>query len=535
MELYERIRRDRRVEGVSIRGLADRYGVHRRTVRQALASATPSGRKTAERASPALGPYKDTIRGWLTADLDVPRKQRHTARRVWQRLVAEHDAQVAEPTVRAFVAEVKAELANTAGDVTVVQEHAPGADAEVDFGEFRARIAGQLLVLHLFVMRLSASGRGFAAAFAHQAQEAFFEGHVLAFAHFGGVPTGLVRYDNLKAAVLRILVGRDRVENERFIALRSHYGFDAFYCTPGVAGAHEKGGVEGEVGRFRRRHLVPLPAFDTLDDLNAHLAAAMATDDGRRIGRRRETVGEAFAAEAPLLAALPDTPFDCARLLEAKVDAKARICVIQSFYSVPVRLARRRVTVRLGARHLEVLDPVGGAVVATHPRSLHKGSQDLALDHYLEILARKPGALAGATALVQARASGVFTATHDRYWTAARRDLGDAAGTRALIDVLLLHRRMPTADILVGIDAALQVGSTLPELVAIEARRLRDATLAPVVPIDTALGRYDRPAPGLASYDQLLADTPTTAVETPASPAATPTPAATVRMIGPCS
>ena len=210
MELYERIRRDRRVEGVSIRGLADRYGVHRRTVRQALASATPSGRKTAERASPALGPYKDTIRGWLTVDLDVPRKQRHTARRVWQRLVDEHDARVAEPTVRAFVAEVKAELANTAGDVTVVQEHAPGADAEVDFGEFRARIAGQLLVLHLFVMRLSASGRGFAAAFAHQAQEAFFEGHVLAFAHFGGVPTGLVRYDNLMASVLRILVGCDR-------------------------------------------------------------------------------------------------------------------------------------------------------------------------------------------------------------------------------------------------------------------------------------------------------------------------------------
>ena len=138
--------------------------------------------------------------------------------------------------------------------------------------------------------------------------------------------------------------------------------------------------------------------------------------------------------------------------------------------------------------------------------------------------------MAGATALSQARTSGVFTATHDRYWTAARRDLGDTAGTRALIDVLLLHRRMPPADILAGIDATLQVGSTLPELVAIEARRLRDATLAPVVPIEAALGRYDRPTPGLAGYDQLLADTPATVtVETTASSAAT------VRMIGPCS
>jgi hypothetical protein len=372
-------------------------------------------------------------------------------------------------------------------------------------------------------MRLSASGRAFAVAFAHQAQEAFFEGHVLAFAHFGGVPTGLVRYDNLKAAVTRILVGRDRVENERFVALRSHYGYDSFFCEPGVAGAHEKGGVEGEVGRFRRRHLVPVPEFASLDDLDAHIVAAMAKDDDRRIGSRAQTVGEAFAVEAPLLGPLPAEPFDCTRLLDAKVDAKARVCVIQSFYSVPVRLARRRVTVRLGARRLQVLDPNGGAVVAVHPRSLHKGSQDLQLDHYLEILSRKPGAMAGSTALAQARTAGVFTDTHDRYWTAARRQHGDGVGTRALIEVLLLHRRMPAADVLAGIDATLQAGSTAPELVAIEARRIRDATVAPVIPIETGLDRYDRPAPGLAGYDQLL--TRDTAPHDPA----------TVTMIGPCS
>jgi len=223
VELFERIRREHRDEGVSIRALAERHRVHRRTVRQALDNAVPPARKPPERQAPALGAHEATIRGWLEADQAAPRKQRHTARRVWQRLRDERGAEVAESTVRAFVAGVKAELAGRAGEVTIGQEHAPGEEAEVDFGEFQAFIDGVGLRLWLFVMRLSCSGRGFATAFAHQAQEAFFEGHVLAFAHFGGVPAGRVRYDNLKPAVTRILLGRDRVENERFVALRGHY------------------------------------------------------------------------------------------------------------------------------------------------------------------------------------------------------------------------------------------------------------------------------------------------------------------------
>jgi transposase len=422
---------------------------------------------------------------------------------VWQRLRDERGAVVAESTVRAFVAQVKAELARDVTRVTVPQEHAPGEEAEVDFGEFGVVVAGVGVRLWLFVMRLSWSGRGFATAFSHQAQEAFFEGHVRAFAHFGGVPAGRIRYDNLKPAVTRILLGRDRVENERFVALRSHYGFDSFFCEPGVEGAHEKGGVEGEVGRFRRAHLVPVPRVACLAELNQLLAAKLAADDARRIAHRAQTVGEAFTLERARLHPLPAEPFDPARLLSAKVDAKARVCVLQSWYSVPVRLAGRRVVVRLGAQELEVLD--GGRVVAVHQRSLHKHTQDLLLDHYLEVLARKPGALGGSTALAQARAQGVFTPQHDRFWAQARRDHGDGAGTRALVEVLLLHRTLPVEAIGAGIDAALRVGSTDPELVAIEARRLTEAPLAPVVPIQQALARYERPTPRLDGYDSLLA------------------------------
>jgi len=504
VELYEGIRKANREEGLGVRALASRFHVHRRNVREALASATPPDRKVPERLSPALGPYRDTIREWLTADLSAPRKQRHTAHRVWVRLRDEHGAEVAESTVRAYVGEVRFELANHARVVTVPQTHGPGEQAEVDFGEFMAWIDGVFTKLWMFCMRLSHSGRGFHLAFANQAAEAFLEGHVEAFAHFGGVPSGHIRYDNLKPAVIKVLLGRARLENERFVALRSHYFFDSFYCEPGIGGAHEKGGVEGEIGRFRRNHLVPVPHFTSLSELNAFMASCDAADDDRHIARRPETVGQAAAAEVAHLLALPTDDFDVTTTLHAIVDTKARICVRQALYSVPAGLARRRVEVRLGARSFDVV--AAGKVVATHERSLHKGTEDLVLDHYLEILTRKPGAMPGSIALAQARATGAFGKTHDAFWAAARHRLGDGAGTRALIGVLLLHRTMAAESVIAGMAAALGIASVDPEVVAVEARRHADTATIPVtvvVPIGARLSQ--RPAPGLGAYDELLA------------------------------
>jgi hypothetical protein len=366
-----------------------------------------------------------------------------------------------------------------------------------------AWIEGVWVKCWMFCLRLSHSGQGFHVAFCHQAQEAFFEGHVLAFAHFGSVPAR-IRYDNLKSAVIKVLLGRDRLENPRFVALRSHYGFDSFYCLPGIDGSHEKGGVEGEVGRFRRRHLVPVPRVADLAELNELITVGDRVDDGRHIAWRAQSVGEAAAAERAWLRRLPAEPFDSTTILAAvKVDLKGRICVRQSFYSVPVRLARRTVTVRLGAQQLEAV--ADGKVVARHLRSLHKGTEDLVLDHYLEILVRKPGAMPGSTALAQARAAGAFGPVHERFWIEARRRLGDGAGTRALIGVLLLQRRTPAAVVTEAMDAALAIGSVDPEVVAIEARRIHPRRpAAPVVPIGTG-ARDVRPVPRLSGYDSLLA------------------------------
>ena len=220
----------------------------------ALASAVPPPRRSyPRRPRPAIGPYVQVIDGWLLADRDAPRKQRHTARRAWQRLVAEHGATLAEVTVSRYVARRRAELGLDRVEVTVPQAHLPGAEAEVDFGEFHAAVAGTLLKLWMFVMRLSCSGRAFHVAFATQAQEAFLQGHVLAFEYFGAVP-GRVRYDNLKPAVVRVLRGRDRSESERFIALRSHYGSGLVLLRPG------QGRCARERRRGRRDRPVPPPS-----------------------------------------------------------------------------------------------------------------------------------------------------------------------------------------------------------------------------------------------------------------------------------
>jgi hypothetical protein len=176
VELFEKIRRDRRIDEPSIRELADRHGVHRRTVRQALADAVPPPRKVYPvRPRPAIDGWATVIDAWLIADKDIPRKQRHTARRIWQRLVAEHQATLSEVTVSRYVARRRVELGLATREVAIPQTHLAGAEAEVDFGEFYATIAGLVVKCWMFVMRLSHSGKAFHVAFATQAQEAFLD------------------------------------------------------------------------------------------------------------------------------------------------------------------------------------------------------------------------------------------------------------------------------------------------------------------------------------------------------------------------
>jgi transposase len=472
VDVFAEIRRDARVEGLSVRELARRHKVHRRTVRAALESAQPPARKAHVRSSPRLEPFISAIDEMLTTDLEAPRKQRHTSTRILARLADEHAATaLSYSTVRDYVRVRRVEIEVAAGrrvNAFVPQGHAPGAEAEVDFGEVWVILAGVKTKCHLFVFRLSHSGKAIHRVYSTQGQEAFLEGHIDAFETIGGIPTRHIRYDNLTSAVTKVLFGRNRVENPRWVLFRSHYGFDSFYCEPGIKGAHEKGGVEGEVGRFRRNHLSPMPVVDSLAELNDRIRAWDQADDGRRISTRIRTVGVDFTVEQPLLAPLPLERFDPGLSLTPRVDRSSLVTVRMAKYSFPSRLIGRQVRVSLRASELVVFD--ARTVVARHPRVVARGGESVDLDHYLDVLKLKPGALPGSTALAHARATGAFKSAHEAFWAAARKTDGDAVATRELIDVLLLHRSMDAADVVAGLQAAVTVGAVTADVVAVEAR-----------------------------------------------------------------
>jgi transposase len=506
VELYEQIRIAARDEGLGLRALAKRFRVHRRDVRAALVSPEPPERRQGSWPSPLSGPHHDWIRQVLRVDLTAPAKQRHTAKRIRDRLAEEHQVLLGASTCRAIVAKLRVEVAAEqdmpARIVFVPQTRLPGAEAEVDWGKFTAVIGGVPLTLSLFSMWLAFSSRGFHRAYVNEAQESFTDAHVRAFQHFGGVPR-MVRYDNLKTAAIKILQGRSRIENARFVALRSHYGFESFFCEPGIRGAREKGGTEGDIGKFRRNKLVPVPVFDTLNDLNVYISQADLDDDARFVVGRNtghpsagESVHGLFVFEQGTLWALPTEAFNAVTRLSVRVDSKARVCVRNCFYSVPARFVDRRLNVELGAETVTIIGS-DGKRVAVHQRALHRKTEVLDLDHYLEVLWKRPGGFPGSTALAQARTSGRFRPEHQQYWDTARRIRGDRDGTRLLCELLLLHRTHTTDEIVAGIRAGLAINSVDPAVIAIEARRsIEHTTPSPVGPME-------RP-PSLTDYDKLL-------------------------------
>ena len=499
VELFEEIRREYEFGVGTIQGVARKFGVHRRLVREALGSAVPKERPTSSRPRPRVTPVAPFIDAILEADQRAPRKQRHTAHRIYQRIHEESpDCPIAESTVRRYVRERKAALGLARRETFVPQTYAWGSEAQVDWYAADADLGGERVTLQVFVLRSMASGAAFHRAFYHATQQAFLEAHEAAFHYFGGV-FGTLRYDNLGAAIKRVLRGSRREETARFVAFRSHWRFAAEFCTP--AEAHEKGGVENEVGTFRRRHWVPVPQARDLAALNAQLLQACQADEARILAGRSQTVGAALLTERASLLPLAEEGFDLVEVSFPTVNSVGCVKVKTNAYSVPLR-AGTAVEVKLSADTVAIWHD--GRCVAQHPRGYGRQQEILDLEHYLDVLAHKPGALAGSTPLEQARQAGRWPASYDRFWAGLIGRQGRQAGTKAMIELLQLGRTYGQTRLRAAIEEALALGCT-------DGAAVRTLVTAPAqerVPVSLevgALARFVRPLPDVTAYDQLLA------------------------------
>jgi transposase len=445
MELWSEIRRKVLVEGVSKREICRDYKLGWRTLDKILEYGEPPGyRVRVARAQPKLGPFVGVIDQILDDDRSAPRKQRHTARRIFHRLRDEHGYRGSEVQVRRYVAQTK----RHAKEVFVPLSHPPG-EAQFDFGEATVVIAGERVKAAFAVMTLPFSDAWHLSAYPRECTETFQAAHVAAFDFFGGVPTR-TSYDNTTIAVKKV-VGTARDLTREFLRLESHFLFAHHFCR--VARGNEKGVVEGLVGYGRRNTMVPVPEFSSFAALNAYLDACCLADLTRRVRGKALTKAELLEIDRAALLALPTNRFEARRVVAAKANSLSLVRFDRNDYSVPTAYAHHDVTAIGGIDHVQIV--VGTDVVATHPRCWAKERTSYDPRHYLALLERKPGAFDVAKPLERWELPPCFALLRRRL----ESDLG-SRGTREFIKVLRLLESASLRELASAVEVALSIGAT---------------------------------------------------------------------------
>jgi len=445
VEIYGRVRRAVRVEGRSQRAVAREFGLSRETVRKMLQYAVPPGYQRQQPIKrPKLGPWVGVIDAILEDDKQRPAKQRHTAKRIFERLKEEHGFTGGYTIVKDYVR--SAELHSR--EMFIPLAHAPG-EAQADFGEALVVVAGVEQKAHYLTVDLPHSDDCFVAAFPAETTEAFLEGHVRAFAYFGGVPTRIL-YDNSKIAVAKILGGEERQRTRAFSELQSYYLFADKFGRP--AKGNDKGKVEGLVGYARRNFMVPIPRVSSWEELNTRLEAESQKRRLRRLRGHTETIGERFERDHAAMLPLPAAPYEACEKIAGRVSSLSLVRYRSNDYSVPTQYGHRQVWVK-GYVH-EVVIACASEVIARHERSYEREAVVFDPLHYLALLEQKTRALDQAAPLAGWQLPECFAQLRRLLEARLRKH-----GSREYVQVLRLMETFPLAEVTRAIEDALKLGT----------------------------------------------------------------------------
>jgi transposase len=489
MEFWSEVRRRVLTGELSKREACKVYRLHWDTLAKILFNAEPPGyRKRKQRERPVLGPFLPLIQEILEADKKAPKKQRHTVKRIFERL--RERGYGGGITV---VGDAVRSMKRRSAEVFMPLSHPPG-EAQVDFGSATVIYRGQERKAAMFVMSLPASDALFCQIFPRECTETFQEGHVRAFEFFGAVAKRIT-YDNTKIAVAKVLQNRGRVLTREFLRLASHYLFDHHFCL--VRRPNEKGHDENLVGYARRNFLVPVPELDDFDVFNEGLAESCRKDLQRRVRGKRATKAELLAEDIRAMLPLPDQPFEARRVEPCQANSLSLVRFDCNDYSIPTEHAHRAVVAIGGIERVRLV--VQDRVVAEHPRDWDKENVHYDPLHYLALLQRKPGALDFAKPFDDWDLPEGFGVLRRRL----EGELG-SAGRREFIKVLRLLESCELGELAVAVDRALAIGALTVEAVRLLLQDGREEP-AKYFRLDDRPHLQGRviPPPNLAIYDSL--------------------------------
>jgi transposase len=453
MELWTEVRRRVLTKELSKRAACREYELGWWTLKKILAHAEPPGyRREKPRQRPKMEEFLPIIHQILTDDQQAPKKQRHTAKRIWERLRDEYGSAGCYSSVKQAVRQWK----QTRREVFLPLSHPPG-EAQVDYGEATVTVAGESKKVALFVVTLPYSGAIFIQVFPRECTETFLEGHRQAFEFFGGVPRR-ISYDNSAIAVIEVLKGRERKLTKEFLRLESHYLFQHHFCL--VRRANEKGHVERLLGCARKNFLVPVPQVESLAALNATLRQQCQRDLEHRTRGKAGTKGQLLPEDQAVFLALPKQAFEARRIEQPSADTESLVRFDCNSYSVPVKYAHRQITVIATVDEVRLV--YADQLIARHKRSWEKEKFLYDPVHYLALLERKPGGFDYARPLEHWELPSCFSLLRRRLEAADERH-----GTRSYIRTLRLLERFTLKQLTDAIAYALDIDVIDPDSIRV--------------------------------------------------------------------